>query len=100
MPFKKGKSGNSSGRPRGSKNKVDEDLRASISNFLSGEFDSLRTDFKKMNPKDKMKFFTDLLPYAIPRLQNTSLEMDFERLSDDELDTIIESLKADALKNN
>jgi hypothetical protein len=98
--FKKGHSGNPTGRPRGAKNKVNEELREAISTFLSGEFESLRKDFKRMTPRDKMKFFTELLPYVVPRLQSTNLELDFERMSDEQLDHIIEALKSEALKQH
>lgn len=98
MPFKKGESGNTNGRPKGSKNKVNEELRESIGEFLNVEFDKLKRDFRKISPAARMKFFTDLLPYAIPRLQNTSVELDFERLTDEQLDEMMERLKNEALK--
>ena len=97
--FKKGESGNIGGRPPGAKNKVNEELREAISSFLSLEFEGMKSSFSRLAPKDKLKFFTDLLPYAIPRLQSTSLEMDFERLPDDQLDAIIEALKIEANGN-
>ena len=96
--FKKGQSGNPTGRPVGAKNKVNEALRESITNFLSGEFEELKQRVKRLTPKDRMKFFVDILPFALPRLQNTSLEMDFEKMSDDQLDRAIEELKEIALK--
>lgn len=95
--FKKGQSGNPTGRPAGAKNKVNEALRESISDFLQGEFEDLKKSVKRLAPKDRMKFFVDILPFALPRLQNTSLEMDFERLTEDQLDEIINNLKQTAL---
>ncbi|RTL60727.1 MAG: hypothetical protein EKK37_00805 [Sphingobacteriales bacterium] len=100
MPFKKNDERiNRQGRPAGSKNKVNEELREALSNFLSGEFESIKKDFKKLRPKDKLKFFTDVLPYVVPRLQNTSLDIDFERLPDDQLDELLERIKKEALQH-
>jgi hypothetical protein len=92
MPFEPGVSGNPAGKPKGAKTKVNLELREKITAFLDGEFETVQEDFKKLEPKDKLKFYTDLLQYGLPKLQNTSLGFDFESLNDDQLDEIIQRL--------
>lgn len=93
MAFEKGKSGNPNGKPKGAKNKINADLRKRITDFLNGEFETITEDFRSLEPKDKLKFYTDILQYGLPKLQTTSLEVDFESMSEDQLDYIIEQLK-------
>ena len=93
MAFEKGKSGNPQGKPKGTKNKINADLRKRITDFLNGEFETITEDFRNLEPKDKLKFYTDILNYGLPKLQTTSLEVDFESMSEDQLDYIIEQLK-------
>lgn len=96
MAFEKGKSGNPAGKPKGAKNKINQDLRQRITDFLNGEFATIAQDFKELEPKDKMRFYTDILQYGLPKLQTTSLEIDFESMTDEQLDYIIEQLKQSA----
>ncbi len=96
MAFEKGKSGNPNGKPKGAKDKINQELRQRISDFLNGEFETVTNDFKKLDPKDKLKFYTDLMQYGIPKLQATTLDIDFEQMSDAQLDYIIEQLKHSA----
>lgn len=92
-PFKIG----NPGKPKGAKNKVTNDLRSRISDFLTDEFDEIKADFKKLEPKDRLKFFTDLIQYSVPKLQAMQLETDFDRLTDDQLEDIVnELIKKDA----
>jgi hypothetical protein len=92
MPFEKGISGNPGGRPAGSKNKAGEGLRNLISDFLEQRFKQVVEDFEQLEPKDRIKVFTDLLQYSVPKLQAVSNSIEFEKLSDEQLDTIINQL--------
>ena len=90
MAFVKGKSGNLRGRPKGSQNKGQ--LRETITLFLEKEFATIQKQWKLLPPKEKAKLYTDLLNYSLPKLQAISTELDFEKLSDEQLDQIIERL--------
>lgn len=80
------------GKPKGAVNKITGDLRSRITDFLSGEFESIKEDFKKLDPKDKIKFFVDLIQYSVPKLQAVQLESEFDKLTDEQLQQIIDEL--------
>ena len=91
MPFEKGISGNHSGRPIGAKGK--NNLRDFISEFLNENKERIRKDFELLEPKDRIVLFEKLLKYSLPTLQATTLSSNLDKLSDSELDSIIEELK-------
>jgi len=93
MAFKFGVSGNPDGRPKGSTNKTSLQLRETINNFLETNFEKVVEDFAKLKPNERVKFYTDLLNYGLPKLQAVQIENDFDSLTDDELDHIINKLK-------
>ena len=90
----KGQTNNPNGRPKGIPNKVTTDLREWITNFLEDNREQIQQDWKGLEPKDRIVLFEKLLKYALPTLQATSLTTDFERLTDEQLDMIIEQLKS------
>jgi hypothetical protein len=87
--FKQGEGG----RPKGSPNRVTGELREWISHFISDNKDIIQQDFNTLEPKDRIIMFEKLLKYALPTLQSASLSTDFERMSDEQLDKIINELK-------
>lgn len=92
MAFTKGVSGNPSGRPKGSNNKVSENLRIKINDFLNTQFDPIIKDLDSLAPKDRIKFYCDLLQYSLPKMQSTSYEIDFDALTEEQLDEILDKL--------
>ena len=92
MGLHKGQTNNTAGRPKGIPNKVTASLRERINDFLSDNWKNLQSDFEKLEPKDRLQFYEKLLQYGLPRLQNTQLTTDLDKLSDEQLDYMINNL--------
>ena len=90
--FKPGISGNAKGRPQGAKGKASTELRERIKTFLDGSFDDMQEDFKKLDPVQKLNFYERLLKFAVPVMSSQDLKMNFEDLSESQLDEIINRL--------
>lgn len=92
MPFEKGNSGNPDGRPKGTNNKLSKQLRETINDFLETNFEVVINDFEKLTPKERLKFYCELLQYGLPKLQAVQMGTEFENLSDEQLNFIINEL--------
>ena len=93
MPFRKGESGNPSGRPKGAKNKLTEELRNRITVFLSDHFDTIQTDFQRMDPEERARLYFGLLKFGLPQLQAVSMDLQLERMTDEQLDMVLERIE-------
>lgn len=87
--FQKGEGG----RPKGTPNRITAELRDWISSFIHDNKEKIQEDFDSLPAKDRVVLFEKLLKYALPVLQTTTLQTDFERMTDAELDKIIDELK-------
>ena len=85
MP-QKGISNNPQGKPKGCRNKVNKDLREAISHFLQGNFESVIKTWQKASPKERLNFYQSLLKYSIPQLSNTDLTIDYDKMSDEQIE--------------
>lgn len=92
MKYKKGQSGNPEGRPTGAKNKIGKDLRERIINFLSDEFTTVQNDFSKLQPRERVRLYCDLLQYGLPKLQAVTHEGNLERMTDSQLNDLFQKL--------
>ena len=92
MKYKPGQSGNPAGKKRGTTNRVTAELRELIQGFLESHFDEVSRIWTKASPRDKLAFYRDLLPFVIPKMQNINADINFEQLSEGDLDKIIDKL--------
>lgn len=76
MPFDKGKSGNYKGRKKGVPNKITQDIREALHSFIEGNLSSIQATFNELEPKDKIRYYIDLLPFVLPKLQSTQLQVE------------------------
>lgn len=93
MPPPNGTVNNPNGRPKGSQNKVTSDLKELVKDFLHTKQADFKEAFESLDPTEKVKAYTALLKYAIPTLQSTKEEIDFNDMSEAQLDYLIECLR-------
>jgi hypothetical protein len=78
MGLPKGRTNNPHGRPQNSRNKATKEMKSWIQRFLEDKWQDIQADFKKLEPRDRLKFYKELLEFVIPkeRNQNVSLNID------------------------
>ena len=76
------------GRKLGSANKTTKDHRQRINLFITKNWGKVQKDYNKMDPKDRLIFFERLLKYTTPALTSVSATVDYERLSDNQLNEL------------
>jgi hypothetical protein len=93
MAFKKGdKNINRSGRPPGTKNKVNQEIRERINNFLDENFETIESDLLELEPRERVKFYIELLSFGLPKLKAIEMTSDPESISDEDLDLVLKML--------
>lgn len=85
------------GRPKGAKNKASGQIRDRIQTLFDTNFETIQEDLESLEPKDRLKFLTDLLPYLMPKLQSTtySQTIDLDSMSEEDLDFLINRIVND-----
>ncbi len=58
------------GRTKGTPNEVTKELRERISTFLSDNWSLMESDFQKLEPKDRYKFYKEIMSYGLPKFQS------------------------------
>ena len=90
--FKPGESGNPSGRPKGSRNK--NSLRDKVFQLIDENFERIQADLDSLEPKDRIQTLLRILEFSLPKMRAVEFYDDIDRLSDDQLDEILEQIKS------
>ena len=70
MPFKKGQSGNPSGRPKGATDKVTREARELFLSVMEGELEHVQEQLeclRRESSRDYLKALAAFLPYFLPK---------------------------------
>ena len=57
------------GRTKGTPNKVTATMREWLQDLIDENTELLKEDFKNLEPKDRMTFITQIMPYLVPKKQ-------------------------------
>ncbi|NEW84562.1 MAG: hypothetical protein GZ094_19650 [Mariniphaga sp.] len=88
----KGTTNNPNGRPKGQPNKVTKVLKDRIQTFLEKSWPTVEKDFKELKPLERIAIYEKMLKYVIPTQKESSVKLDIEGMSDNELNLIINKL--------
>ncbi len=81
------------GRQKGTLNRTTTALKATIQGIVEKGFESIESDLQDMDAKDRVGFILKLAEFVIPKMRETKI--DFNSLTDDEIDELINRLKSD-----
>ena len=81
------------GRKAGTPNKATKDLRNWVNNFIGRNTAQLEKDWKKLSAKDRVIMFERLLKYSLPALSSVDGHFQFDNMTDEHLDKIINELQ-------
>lgn len=80
------------GRQAGTPNKVTKNLREWINQLVDDNRLQIERDLKELDPKDRLQILEKLMSYVLPKLQSIDQKIDFDQISDEQLDEIIKKL--------
>ena len=83
---------NRNGRRKGAVNKLSKDMRQTITDFLQNNWPEIEKEFCKLKGRDKVNFYRDLLQYSIPKMQAVAVALEFEKLTDEQLEILCNTL--------
>lgn len=83
------------GRAKGTPNKVTASTRKWLSDLLQKHRKKFERDMKALSPDKRVQVYERLLQYVLPKQQTMFVDVDLDRLSDDQLDDIISKISCD-----
>ena len=92
---RKSRTNNPNGRPKGTPNKITTDMRGWLTAVIDKNRKQMEKDLKRLEPKDRLQILEKLMQYVIPKQQAVSADIDFGRLTDEQLDAVIDQLTKD-----
>ena len=80
------------GRVQGTPNAITADLRSKINAIVEKQIDNIEQDLQSLEPMQRLQIVEKLISYCVPKLQAQSFEIDLMKLSDEQLNQIINEL--------
>lgn len=95
MAQRKGHTGNPNGRPKGSPNKITQDMRAWLSGLLDNNRSQIERDLAALEPKERLMILEKFMQYTLPKVQSIEQELNLNTLaalSEEQVNAIVEDI--------
>lgn len=87
------------GRRAGTPNKATTSLRNWVRLFVTRNAKQAQRDLDALDPKDRLILLEKFMRYTIPQQQAVAAAVDLNRLSDDQLNQVIEQIAASVMED-
>ena len=77
------------GRAKGTPNKVTTSVKEWLSELINANREQVEADLKKLKPRERLAVLEKFMQYVVPRQQAVSAKIDFDSLTDGQLDEIV-----------
>ena len=88
------------GRTKGTPNKLTSNLREWLEKLINKNRLQIERDIKALKPKERLMVLEKFMQYTIPKLQSVQTKIDFNQLTDEQLDNLINELTKNVKDNN
>ena len=86
------------GRAKGTPNKTTSSIRDWLTKLVNKNKRQIQQDLDALDPKSRLEALAKFLPYIAPKQQAVAA-VDLNRLSDDQLDRVIEQIAANVMED-
>ena len=87
------------GRAKGTPNKTTSSIREWLTKLVNKNKRQIQQDLDALDPKSRLEALAKFLPYIAPKQQAVAAAVDLNRLSDDQLDQVIEQIAANVMQD-
>jgi hypothetical protein len=99
----KGHTNNPNGRPKNVPNRITSELRSMLHDFITEQWQSIKMDFERLEPKERLIYYEKLLQYVLPKNKvevDTITERPIFNGIDLDVENEIEKIRIFELPNN
>jgi uncharacterized protein (UPF0305 family) len=80
------------GRKIGTPNKITGNLRGWLEKLIDKNRLQIQRDIKALKPKDRLQILEKFMQYTIPKMQSIQSKIDFNQLTDEQLNNVINEI--------
>ncbi len=80
------------GRSKGTPNKVTTGMREWLSDLIDNNREQMERDLQTLEPRERLHILERFMQYVLPKRQAVSASVDIDKLSDEQLDELINTL--------
>lgn len=80
------------GRKKGTGNKVNATMREWLTELINDNREQIRADLKELQPAQRLAMLEKFMQYTTPKQSAISSNVNFEQMTDEQIDAFIEKL--------